>query len=55
MESKRIVFYDTKPYDIESFEKIKHSDIRLKFLESKLTSDTAALAKKFLIQILICF
>lgn len=45
MESKKIVFYDTKPYDITSFEKVNHDNIKYKFLESKLTVDTVPLAK----------
>ncbi|MEX1375847.1 MAG: 2-hydroxyacid dehydrogenase [Eubacteriales bacterium] len=45
MNNKKIVFYDTKPYDISSFEKAEHENITYKFLESKLTADTALLAK----------
>jgi len=45
MEEYKIVFYDSKPYDIASFEKINHDNIRYKFLASKLNIDTLALAK----------
>ena len=43
--NKKIVFFDTKPYDIASFEKTEHNDIAYKLLESKLTADTVSLAK----------
>ncbi len=42
---KKIIFYDTKPYDIVSFVKTEHEGIEYKFLESKLTKDTVMLAK----------
>jgi len=45
MNNRKIVFFDSKPYDIASFERTKHDDIAYKFLESKLTSDTVSLAK----------
>ena len=41
----RVAFYDTKEYDRASFEKINNSEIEFKFLETKLTADTADLAK----------
>lgn len=41
----RIAFFDTKPYDLESFtEAAKGKDIEFKFFETKLTPDTAELA-----------
>lgn len=44
----QIAFFDTKPYDIPSFEKYgKQADITFKFFETKLTEDTASLAKGF--------
>ena len=41
----KIAFFDTKPYDIESFEKYKSDDIEFKFFETKLNIDTADLAR----------
>ena len=42
----KYAFFDTKPYDIPSFEKYgKAAGIELKFFETKLNIDTAALAK----------
>lgn len=44
----KVAFFDTKQYDIASFEKyIKDSEIEIKFLETKLTEDTAGLANGF--------
>ena len=44
----KVVFFDTKQYDIPSFEKyIKESDIEVKFFETKLTIDTVGLARGF--------
>ncbi len=44
---KTLAFYDTKPYDKESFElQLKESDgIRFKYFENKLNADTAVMAK----------
>jgi len=42
----KVAFFDTKTYDIPSFEKFgKENDIRFKFYETKLNEDTAELAK----------
>ena len=42
----RVAFYDTKPYDMPSFEAYgKQHDIEFRFLEAKLNRDTAELAK----------
>lgn len=42
----KIAFFDSKPYDISSFEKvIQDKDITVKFYETKLNADTAKLAK----------
>ena len=42
----KIAFFDSKPYDISSFEKAsKGKNLNIKFYESKLNSDTAELAK----------
>lgn len=41
----KIAFFDTKPYDVESFEKYESDDIKLKFFETKLNIDTADLAR----------
>ena len=44
----KIAFYDTKEYDIPSFEKYgKQRNIEFKFFENKLDEDTVALAKGF--------
>ena len=44
----KILFYDTKPYDIPSFDKFgKERDIEFKYLESHLNHDTASLAKGY--------
>lgn len=44
----KIAFFDTKSYDIESFEKyIKERNIDVKFFESKLNKDTVELAKGY--------
>lgn len=41
----KIAFFDTKPYDIESFEKYSgQDDLQFKFFETKLNEDTAELA-----------
>ena len=44
----KIAFYDTKEYDIPSFEEYgKQRNIEFKFFENKLDEDTVALAKGF--------
>ena len=44
----KIAFYDTKSYDVPSFEKYgKEKGIEFKFFESKLNEDTVSLAKGF--------
>lgn len=44
----RIAFYDTKPYDKDSFNKAnKMYNYKLKYLEPRLTEDTAMLAKGY--------
>ncbi len=44
----KIAFFDTKPYDLPSFERYgKEAGIRFKFFETKLTEDTAELAKGY--------
>ena len=44
----KVAFFDTKQYDIPSFEKyIKDNDIEVKFFEIKLTMDTVGLAYEF--------
>ncbi|MFT3950552.1 MAG: 2-hydroxyacid dehydrogenase [Oscillospiraceae bacterium] len=44
---KKIAFFDSKKYDIESFEAAEHEGLKFKFFEHKLTADTAALAKGY--------
>ena len=44
----KIAFFDTKPYDIPSFEKYgKANNVSFKFFEAKLNEDTAELAHGF--------
>ena len=44
----RIAFFDTKPYDKESFESAAaEKDITIKYFETKLNEDTVGLAKGF--------
>ncbi len=41
----KIAFFDTKPYDKQSFEKYASDDLKFKFFETKLNIDTADLAR----------
>lgn len=41
----KVAFFDTKPYDKQSFEKYETEDLKFKFFETKLNIDTAELAK----------
>lgn len=42
----KVAFFDSKPYDISSFEKaLQDKNITVKFYETKLNADTAGLAK----------
>lgn len=44
----RIAFFDTKEYDIESFDNlVKDKNIEVKYFESKLNNDTVSLTKGF--------
>ncbi len=44
----KVAFFDTKNYDVPSFEYYgKQNDVEFKFLETKLTEDTAELARGF--------
>ena len=45
----KILFYDTKKYERDSFEKIlpEYSDLEVEFLEADLSPSTAALAKGY--------
>lgn len=46
MNNKTIAFFDSKPYDREVFEKVNQNyGFKLKFFESKLSEETAILAK----------
>ena len=40
----KIAFFDTKPYDKQSFEKYVSDDLKFKFFETKLNIDTVELA-----------
>lgn len=43
----KIAMFDSKQYDIESFESLKGDDIKIKYFDTKLTEDTANLAKGY--------
>lgn len=44
----KIAFFDTKPYDVPSFERFAaKADVELKFFETKLTEDTVTLARGY--------
>ncbi len=44
----KIIFYDAKPYDIESFDKTnKNFGLEIKYIKSHLTADNAVLAKGY--------
>ena len=46
MKMIKVAFYDAKAYDVPSFEKYgKLRDVEIKFLETKLSADTAELAR----------
>jgi D-lactate dehydrogenase len=48
MKRMRIVFFDAKPYDINSFKDINiNYNFEIKYLESKLTLDTVSLTKGY--------
>ncbi len=44
---KKIAMFDSKPYDIDGFEKYKGQDFDIKFFDVRLTPDTVMLAKDF--------
>ena len=41
---KTIAFFDTKPYDKESFLKFKTDELNIRFFENKLNADTVSMA-----------
>ena len=41
----KVAFFDTKPYDKQSFEQYASDDLKFKFFETKLNIDTADLAR----------
>lgn len=44
----KIIFYDAKPYDIESFERINQNfEFKIKYIKSHLTADNAILAQGY--------
>lgn len=43
----KIAMFDSKQYDIDSFESLKGDDIRIKYFDTKLNEDTANLAKGY--------
>ena len=47
-EKMKIAFFDAKPYDKPSFDKLcKDSDIKIKYFETKLNEDTVDLAQGY--------
>lgn len=43
----KIAMFDSKQYDIESFDSLKNESVKIKYFETKLTEDTAYLAKGY--------
>ncbi len=43
----KIAMFDSKPYDTESFEEAKKENMKIKYFETRLTEDTAHLAKGY--------
>ncbi len=43
----KVAMFDAKQYDIDSFESLKSEEIKIKYFETKLTEDTADLAKGY--------
>ena len=44
MEMKKIAFFDTKPYDKESFDKLNNGRYEIKYFETRLTAAALPLA-----------
>ena len=44
MEMKKIAFFDTKPYDKESFDRLNNGRYDIKYFETRLTSAALPLA-----------
>ena len=43
----KIAMFDSKQYDIDSFDALKTDDVKIKYFDTKLTEDTAYLAKGY--------
>lgn len=43
----KIAMFDTKPYDMDSFEALKSENMKIKYFETRLTEDTVSLAKGY--------
>ena len=43
----KVVMFDSKQYDIDSFESLKPEDMKIKYFDTRLTEDTAELAKGY--------
>ena len=43
----KIAMFDTKPYDMDSFEALKPEGMKIKYFETRLTEDTVSLAKGY--------
>lgn len=43
----KVAMFDSKPYDVESFNLLKSDEIKIKYFDTKLTEDTAELAKGY--------
>ena len=44
MEMKKIAFFDTKPYDKESFERLNNGRYEIRYFETRLTAAALPLA-----------
>lgn len=42
---KKVAFFDTKTYDLESFKKYSNDNLNFKFFENKLNEDTVSMAR----------
>ena len=43
----KIAMFDTKPYDMDSFEAVRAENMKIKYFETRLTEDTVSLAKGY--------
>ena len=43
----KVAMFDSKQYDIDSFESLKPEDMKIKYFDTRLTEDTAELARGY--------